>query len=122
MPANAFQYFSVLTDIDLSNSQTTTIGDSAFLGCTALSNVALSKKTKTIGKSAFYNCTSLESIVLPEGVRDIGQYAFRNCDALTSLQIPVELSGTIGGNICYEIPQNQVNLKISVPDTYTTRT
>lgn len=105
MPANAFQYFSVLTDIDLSNSQTATIGDSAFLGCTALSNVALPKNTKTIGQTAFSGCTSLTSIILPENVRDIGNKAFNNCTALKSIQIPAELSGTIGANICYGIPQ-----------------
>ncbi|MGI6496892.1 MAG: leucine-rich repeat protein [Kiritimatiellia bacterium] len=42
----------------------TTIGDSAFCNCTALSSVTLPDSVTTIGDGAFYGCTSLTNITV----------------------------------------------------------
>ena len=40
----------------------TTIGNSAFWGCTSLTSVTIGNSVTTIGKWAFYNCTSLKTV------------------------------------------------------------
>ena len=43
---------------------------------------------KSIGESAFSGCSSLTNIALPEGLTTIGYSAFRGCSSLTVLYIP----------------------------------
>ena len=43
---------------------------------------------KSIGESAFSGCSSLTNITLPEGLTTIGYSAFRGCSSLTVLYIP----------------------------------
>lgn len=42
----------------------------------------------SIGGSAFYGCSSLASIEIPDGVTSIGSRAFYRCSNLTSIEIP----------------------------------
>ena len=44
----------------------------------------------SIGYSAFGGCTSLTSVVIPDSVASIGDRAFYNCSVLTSVTIPKE--------------------------------
>ena len=64
----------------------TAIGDSAFAGCTALTDVALPSGLKSIGKSAFANC-GITGIALPEGLESLGIGAFSG-SALTEITLP----------------------------------
>ena len=66
----------------------TSIGSSAFDGCTALTSVVIPEGVTSIGGSAFGGCAALESVVIPEGVTSIGEYAFNGCTALESVVIP----------------------------------
>ncbi len=66
----------------------TTIGSSAFLGCTSLTSVTIPNSVTSIGSFAFEGCTSLTSVTIPGGVTTIGENAFYNCSALTSVTIP----------------------------------
>ena len=54
----------------------TSIGDSAFDGCTGLTSVAIPNSVTNIGSSAFSFCTGLTSITIPDSVTSIGNYAF----------------------------------------------
>jgi len=50
----------------------------------------------SIGASAFYGCSSLASVSIPEGVTSIGGDTFYDCSGLTSVSIPVSLTSVEG--------------------------
>ena len=60
----------------------TSIGYSAFEGCTSLTSIEIPNSITSIEYSAFRDCTSLTSIEIPNSVTSIGHYAFRNCTSL----------------------------------------
>ena len=66
----------------------TSIGDSAFEGCTSLTSITIPNSVTSIGDDAFRGCSSLTSITIPESVTIIGDSAFRECSSLTSITIP----------------------------------
>ena len=66
----------------------TSIGDSAFFGCTSLTSVTIPSSVTSIGDGAFYNCTSLTSVTIPSSVTSIGGSAFGGCTSLTSAEMP----------------------------------
>ena len=61
----------------------TTIGESAFSGCTGLTSITLPNSITSIGSKAFSGCTGLTSITLPNSVTTIGRGAFKGCIGLT---------------------------------------
>jgi DUF971 family protein len=65
----------------------TSIGNSAFSGCTRLTSVTIGSSVTSIGNSAFSGCTGLTSVTIPDSVTSIGSYAFYGCDSLTSVTI-----------------------------------
>jgi len=66
----------------------TSIGDTAFYGCTSLTSIDIPSGVTSIGSYTFSNCTSLTSIDIPSGVTSIGGGAFYGCTSLTSIDIP----------------------------------
>ncbi len=54
----------------------TSIGYSAFYGCSGLSSVNIPNSVTKIGSFAFYNCYNLASITIPSSVTSIGSGAF----------------------------------------------
>ena len=56
----------------------TSIGNSAFMGCTGLTSITIQKGVTSIGFSAFRSCQKLTSVTIPEGVTSIGEEAFSN--------------------------------------------
>ena len=66
----------------------TSIGSSAFYGCSGLTNVTTPNSVTSIGSSAFYGCSGLTSVTIPNSVTSIGGYAFQRCSGLTSVTIP----------------------------------
>jgi hypothetical protein len=65
----------------------TTIGDSAFLGCTNLAIVTIGNSVITIGSKAFMSCNSLASVTVPNSVTVIGDWAFARCYGLTNVTL-----------------------------------
>jgi hypothetical protein len=63
----------------------TSIGGSAFLGCTSLTSITTPDGVTSIGNNAFRSCTSLTSITIPDGVTRIRGSAFEDCASLTSI-------------------------------------
>ena len=70
----------------------TSIGESAFEGCTGLSNITLPSGLSSIGRYAFYGCTGLSEILLPDSVSSLSSYVFANCSNLTAVNYPRSLS------------------------------
>ena len=66
----------------------TTIGDSAFRGCTSLKSITIPDSVTSIGNYAFEACLRLTNITIPDGVTRIGANAFAGCGSLTSITIP----------------------------------
>ena len=73
------------------------IGDSAFSGCTSLSNIIIPDSVTSIGDGAFYGCSSLTKIVLPDSVTSIGFGAFEGCISLAEVVISDSVT-SIGSN------------------------
>jgi hypothetical protein len=84
---SAFYGCTSLTSVQIPAS-VTSIGDSAFNSCTSLTSVTIPGSVTSIRDSAFYYCTSLTSITIPSSVTSIGDYAFCYCTSLTSITIP----------------------------------
>lgn len=63
----------------------TSIGSSAFRGCTALTKVVIPEGVTRIEEDAFRGCGNLAEVSLPESLKKIGQYAFYGCTAITEL-------------------------------------
>ena len=66
----------------------TNIGQYAFYGCKALTDVSLPDSMLYFDNFAFENCSSLTSVTIPDKVWRIGQNAFAGCTSLTSVSIP----------------------------------
>ena len=66
----------------------TTVGDSAFAGCTNLSTVELPDSVTSIGNSAFEGCTHLNLEELPEEITSIGSGAFMDCNNIALQKLP----------------------------------
>jgi len=84
---SAFSGCSSLTSIDIPNS-VTSIGYWAFSGCTNLTSITIPNSVKSIEKRAFSGCTNLTSITIPNSVTSIGDFAFYDCTNLISIDIP----------------------------------
>ena len=69
-------------------SGVTSIGDSAFADCSAITSIELPDGLTRIGTNAFYHCTGMESISIPYGLTAIGECAFWGCESLKSIDIP----------------------------------
>lgn len=88
---SAFTDCSALTDVTLADS-ITSIGNYAFSSCTNLKNISISDSLESIGESAFYNCSSLSSLSIPDSVTYIGMNAFNACSSLMHINIPNSLT------------------------------
>ena len=63
----------------------TSIGDSAFRGCSGLTSVTIPSGVTSIGDSAFFGCSGLTSVTIPSSVTSIADSAFWSCTGLTSV-------------------------------------
>ncbi len=86
----------------------TSIGSSAFNGCTGLTSIIIPSSVTSIGSDAFSGCTKLASITIPSGVTSIGSPAFFNCKSLITINYTGSQEEwnkiTKGGNWDYNCP------------------
>jgi hypothetical protein len=65
----------------------TSILNSAFQSCIALTSATIGNSVASISSSVFQGCSLLETIVIPDSVTSIGSSVFQDCIALTSATI-----------------------------------
>ena len=75
----------------------TYIGESAFSGCSSLTEVTIPDGVTSIGNNAFDGCSSLTEVTIPDSVTSIGEYAFSGCSSLTEVTIPDSVASIGGG-------------------------
>lgn len=85
--SSAFWGCTGLTFVTIPDS-VTSIGNYAFYNCSGLTSVTIPNNVTSIGDSAFYKCIELTSVTIPKSVTSIGDSAFSGCTALTSITIP----------------------------------
>ena len=96
----------------------TSIGDSAFDGCTGLTSVNIPNGITSIEDQSFINCSGLTSVTIPNSVTSIGWGAFSGCSGLTSVTIPNSVT-SIGEDAFYKCSglQNVYCYAENVPST-----
>jgi hypothetical protein len=97
--ASAFYGCSALTSVTIPKS-VTSIGYNAFYGCYSLTSVTIGNSVTSIGSGAFYGCSALTSVTIGNSVTSIGAIAFYGCSALTSVTIPNSVT-SIGESAFY---------------------
>jgi len=113
----------------------TSIGHSAFSGCTSFASITIGNNVNSIGNLAFNGCSNLIGITLPNSVTSIGNSAFSSCSSLTDITLPDSVAsiGYEAFRNCfdeystprlkvvnnYDLPITKVDIKIiSENDTY----
>ena len=79
---------NVYVNLDLSNTNLTSIPDSSFKDCARLSGVSFPSGITTIGQYSFENCTGLTSVNLPSSVTLLANQAFDGCSNISSYTLP----------------------------------
>ena len=89
----------------------TSIGNSAFYGCSSLTSITIPESVTSIGNYVFRYCSSLTSITIPNSVTSIGNQVFEDCHSLVSIAIGKNLT-SIGTNIfegCYSLSSIKID-------------
>lgn len=111
----AFNGNLALTEIHIPSS-ITTIDSYAFNGCTNLQNVTIDNGLNRINTYAFYRCSSLKHISLPQSLIHIDTYVFYSCSSLVSVTIPENVNRI--GNYCFYQCTNLTQLFFNEPSTW----
>lgn len=82
----------------------------AFYGCYNLEEVRFMRGTDTrsIGNDAFHGCSRLSRINLPDAVETLGDKCFYECTSLRRIDLPYSLH-TIGKEAFYKVPLTSIN-------------
>ena len=84
-----------MTSLTIPNS-VTSIGLSAFEGCSGLTSLTIPNSVTSIADYAFKNCSGLTSLTIPNSVTSIDWWAFEGCSGLKSLTIPCKHLNAVG--------------------------
>ena len=85
-----YDYRDSVTSVTIENG-VTSIGGSAFYGCSNMSSVSIANTVTSIGQAAFEYCSALHDVEIPEGVNVIGATAFGWCTGLTAVTLPASM-------------------------------
>ena len=81
-----YDYLSSITSVVIEDG-VTSIGDSAFRGCTNLTGLTIPDSVTRIVDYSFFECSSLTSVTIPAAVTSIGDAAFSECTSLTGIWV-----------------------------------
>ena len=79
----------------------TSIGDSAFSFCIALTEVTIPQSVTSIGDYAFSHCEKMDSLTINDATTSIGSWAFDECYKLTTLSLGKNIT-TIGDHAFFD--------------------
>jgi len=68
-------------------SSVTSIGNSAFIGCSSLTSINIPSSVTSIGDYAFVTCNGLTSMNIPSSVTSIGDCIFGSCSSISSITV-----------------------------------
>ena len=91
----------------------TSIGESAFLGCTGMTEMTLPNSVTSIGGNAFEGCNGLTELILPNSVTSIGNAAFICCSDLSKITSLAEIPPVCGSGVFDRV--NKTNCELIVP-------
>ncbi len=109
-----YKYRSSIKTVNISNG-VTSIGNSTFYGCTALTSITIPDSVTSIGERSFSSCTGLTSVTIPDSVTSIGERAFSSCTGLASVTIPNSVT-SIGLGAFYHCTGMT---SVTIPDSVT---
>ena len=91
----------------------TSIGNSAFFGCSGLTSVTIPNSVTTISDYTFRSCSGLTNVTIPNSVTTIGSYAFGGCHAINQMTCLSECPPLAKANIFQGMDYE--NCKVYVP-------
>ncbi len=91
----------------------TSIGDSAFSGCSGMTELILPNSVTSIGDFAFLGCRGLTELTLPNSVTSIGNYAFSDCSGLEKITVESGNSRYDSRDNCNSIIETKTNTLIA---------
>lgn len=97
---SAFSGCSILTSLVIPLG-VTSIEDYAFESCSGLTSVTIPSSVTLIGFATFKGCSALSTVMIPSSVMSIGELAFQGCSSLTSVTIPSNVT-SIGYRVFYD--------------------
>ena len=102
---SAFSGCSDLTDVTIPNS-VTTIAFTAFNSCRNLTSLIIGNSVTVIGGNAFKDCSNLTNIIIGNSITDIGPFAFKDCSDLTSVIIKATIPPTLVDRVFENVPKD----------------
>ena len=111
---SAFQKVAIKT-LDLP-AKLQSIGDTAFTGVTALTEINFAKNSvlESIGSKAFEKCSNVKALLLPESVKTFGASAFVGMTALEEVNLPKSMTDIPANMFTGAVKLSKVNIPASV--------
>ena len=99
----AFENCGNLLEVDISDTDITSIPSSFATSCICIKKVTLNSAITSIGANAFSNNITLRKITIPATITSIGSSAFYNCQSLGEVHILATTPPTLGNTAVFSL-------------------